>query len=722
MTNFLKIRTGVCPVFPHTGLRGFSSFFSFLPLLLILLLTSAADAQEQHPDSLMVFEFVKTEEEILTPGSYFNVLKIINNDSDLLEGLVRFSCPDGWQFIGPHMDSLRLLPGQSRMIPIRISIPKNTIGGISFVLGAELFGEDLYNYANSYVSIARNSWWDMHLENTQVYLSEFRPYGDMRITLNNKGNSNELIKLSFDVGGLLKFREPLEADSFLYVALPAYEDTTLGFQIRSRDDLKYAELQSMKNNWWAHSINIRASTVDKNLYGSVRTTSLASETINDLPTRNSPVNTEVTLYNLISDQRKKMSARVYGKVLFPENQQMQYSLGFFNFYFDPDMNRNLDLAQQLRYMVKYDDPTTMVWVGDRLGVGDIHTLTGRGVQARHQIGEDHTVSLNVVQNTFSKNIGGHIGYAGYLGKVNWNTGGTVETTTDGAYGHYSVHLGGTYKLLQRHTLSLQTVTSLNNFSAGNYLTEDRSALGLAYRFSYRYNDQRMMLSLDNTNTRFSYLRNSGINRSYFSGRYLFSDKFRLFARYQRNYYTSTRYPYNFLYPANYNINEHARILLSYNQGNITYQGGPNYSSVIRRYYNPSGDYWTTYSNYQPGLMGSVAFRVGNMRSITPNLAVQSMHYRYGNTNPEEEMPEISSSWRYTVGVNYYDHAFKFTAYYSSGDASELYRSVVIEEDPALNQSFHVRPYYERYFNKEKVRLSAFLNYSYYSPRCGRTCS
>ena len=96
----------------------------------------------------------------------------------LLIGIVTFDGPDGWNFIGRTIDTIALPPGGTRLIPVRISIPKNTLGGISFVVGAELFGRDLYNYANSYISIQRKSRWDMRLNTSQVYVSDIRPSGD----------------------------------------------------------------------------------------------------------------------------------------------------------------------------------------------------------------------------------------------------------------------------------------------------------------------------------------------------------------------------------------------------------------------------------------------------------------------------------------------------------------------------------------------------------------
>jgi hypothetical protein len=683
--------------------------------LALWMVSPALLAQNPDPDSLLVFRFMKSEAELPEPGSYFNVLEIRNNSQEPVSGLVRFDCPDAWRFIGSSMDTLTLLPGATRLMPVRISIPGNTLGGISYVIGAELFGEKLYNYANSYISIQRKSRWEMRLNTNQVYISEFKPYGEVFVSLNNSGNSDELVKLSFDMGGMIEFRDEIEADSFLFVDVPAYKDTSIRFRIQERNDLSYAEMQSLKYRWKSRSLIIQASTTDQSSYGSVRTTPLESHTVNRLPILNSPLNTEVTIYNLMSQQRKKMSARVYGKVLFPKAQQLTYSVGYYNLYFDPEMNRGIDLYQQLRYMVRYDDPRSMVWLGDRLGVGTLHTLTGRGIRATHELNDRNRIMLNVIQNPFGKNIGGFAGYGGTIGDVGWNTGLTLETATDGRYSHYSFHLGATYRLKQKHSFDLQTATSLSTYSASEYLEKDTTVLGVAYQFLYRYNGSRLRISAENMNTLFTYLRNSGVNRINFSGLYKFEGNLQLQARYQRSDYTSTRYPYNFFYPANTNVNENARILLSYNRGRIIYQGGPQYFGTIRNNYIPTGDYRTKYVNYQPGLMALVSFRLGNMRSISPNASFSTMYYSYNRYTEGEDLSGLQNSWTYTLGINYYDQAFKLNVYYSSGEAADLYRTVVIENDPDLNQAFHIRPYYERYFFHETLRLSAFINYSHYMP-------
>ena len=289
-----------------------------LLVLSISLLPKYTIAQEADPDSLLTFRFLKTEVELAEPGTYFNVLEIKNNHREPVSGMVRINCPNSWRFIGPAVDTLTLQTGESKLIPVRISIPGSTLGGVSFVIGAELFGEDLYTYANSYISIKRRSRWEMRLSNTQVYFSDYKSYGEFFVSLDNSGNSDELVKLTFDMGGWLEFRDEIEADSFLYVNVPAYRDTTLRFQIQSRKDLTYAQSESHKSNWRARSLYIKASTTDHSASGLVRTTPLKSSVVNNLPFLNSPLNVEVTVYNLLAQQKKKVSTRVFGKILFPE--------------------------------------------------------------------------------------------------------------------------------------------------------------------------------------------------------------------------------------------------------------------------------------------------------------------------------------------------------------------------------------------------------------------
>ena len=686
-----------------------------LCMLVIPTLQGGEPARALSPDSLMVFRFLKTDTELPKAGSYFNVLQVQNNDNKPLNGRIEFWGPDTWSFIGQTMDTLSLQPGESRLIPLRISVPQTTQGGISYVIGAELSGQDVFNYTNSYVSLKRISRWDMQLNTSQVYLTDFRPDGDFYIKLNNTGNADELIKISFDLGGLLEFNQTMESDSFLYVEVPANQDTSLQLSVRRKTDLSYAKEQSMIHNWRERSMTIKASTLESEHSGSIRVTPLESSKINQMPFLNTPLNVELTMYNLLSQQRKRMSARVFGKVLFPDDQQLSYALGYYNIYFDQNLPQDKGFFQNLRYMIRYNDPRSEVWIGDRISTGMLHTLTGMGFRAYHTLNNAHRVDVNVIHNPFVGNIGGFAGYTAMINNLKLNTGVTLETTTNQRSGAYTMHLGGSYIFAAKHSIELQTATSVSNYGGDIYQQNDTTLVGFAYQLKYKFRGPRLQINAENFNTLYTYMRSSGQNRIYLTGSYEFTNKLLLKGRYYRTRYSSTQYPYNFLYPANTNANENARFLLSYNAGNITYQGGPHYYSTSRTQYFSTGDYTSQFMHYKPGIMGSVTFRLGHLRSISPNASLNYLHYRYTRDYEDETSPDFTRSWVYTLGINYYDQAFKLNATYSSGESTDIYRSAVINNEALINQSIQIRPYYERYFLKEKIRVSAFLNYSYYMP-------
>ncbi len=691
------------------------SFRSILILALLFLFFCEGKGVNSQVDSALHFSFAKKNTRMEEAGAYFNVVNIENPGDEKVSGTLIFSHPENWIMIGARSYQVDLEPGEKIILPIRIGIPKNTIGGTSYLIRAVFrTKEDVY-YRNAYLSIKKESDWRMRVDRSDVYLSDFKPVGTFSVHLKNRGNSNELIKLKFDKGALLRFQTFIEADSILFVELPAYRDTVLSFGISQRKDLSYAETRALKQSWKSTSVYIEASTSEKKEYDGIRAIPLVSEKFNNAPLRASPLNLDLTLFNLLSYQRPKASFKVHGKLLLPEERQLQYSVGMYNLYFNPEMYEHLDFSRIFRYMLRYNDPKTQLWMGDRLGTGSLHTMTGRGIKAKHSLKDRHNIYFNFIQNPYGGNLGSFAGYGTVLGRVALNTGLTVENGAGVNNSYYSYHLGGTYRFLSHHSIRLQTATTLSRFQPSRYLENDTTTLGFAYRLSYHFKDNKTSLRIDNTNTSFSYLKNAGINRFDFDLKYKVNEKLRIYNLYHHNSYSASRYPYNFHYPENRNINDNGRFLLSYTKGNVIYQVGPQFFSTIRNNYNPGTETTTRYENYQPGVMTSVTFKLGDLRSISPNFSFNTMYFKYSNDIPGDESFSLSGHWKYTAGISYYDQTFKLNAYYSSGEASDIYRSVVIDEDPEINQAIHLRPHYERYFKDETIRLSAYINYSYYMP-------
>jgi hypothetical protein len=688
-------------------------------LLVFLILCASISrpllAQEISSDSLLVFRFLAAETRLHRPGTCFNVLEITNKHNEPVQGIVRLGYPEGWKILGPDADTLELAPGESKKIPVRISMPHDILGGISYVIAGEFFGDHIYAYNSTYISIKRQSRWDMYLTNSEVFLSDFRPMGDVGVRLSNTGNSSELIKLTFAPGRLVELRDKLEADSFLYVDLPAHHDTLLMLGLSRRKDLSHAEERALLRNWRASSMNIEASTLDRSMSAAVRATSLESEMINKKPLLQSPLNLELFQYNLLSQQPKKLTAKAFGTILFPDDQVLDYFAGYYNLFYDPELNRNQELIDHIRYNIRYRDPRSEVRISDRLGVGTLHTLSGRGISAQHEFENAGQVMVNVIQNPYAKDFGGFLGYAGNIKNINLSGGLTGEGTTDQRYGHYSVHLGSMFNLGQRHYFDLKTVASYSQFAASRYLDSDTTLLGYAYQAFYRFRGKKLQVSAMNNNNLHTYTRNSGINRSYLTADYQLKPHVLLKGHYYRSRYSSTKYPYNFAYPEDANINENARLLAAFSRGNKTFQLGPRYEGTVRENYSLISEARSRFVNYQPGIFGMITFRMDGMRSISPNASFNTLFYNYDTYAVDEDVAGFQNRWTYSVGINYYDRAFKLSSLYTTGSTSDIYRDVVIGGQDALNQAIHIRPHYERFFLDDELRLTIFANYSYYMP-------
>jgi len=158
-------------------LCGFAIYRHFrkwvLPVVLFLFslpaMVSSQDIAALNSQTGIVMEFVSTDTELPAAGTTFNVLKVTNNRSKSFSGALRITVPEGWRIIGADGASVSLNPGEEFMFPLRITIPPSVLGGISYMVNAELRGDDYYDYTTSYVSIAPVSRWDMYVDSKNIY-------------------------------------------------------------------------------------------------------------------------------------------------------------------------------------------------------------------------------------------------------------------------------------------------------------------------------------------------------------------------------------------------------------------------------------------------------------------------------------------------------------------------------------------------------------------------
>ncbi|HET7733203.1 MAG TPA: hypothetical protein VFK73_05125, partial [Paludibacter sp.] len=684
--------------------------FTIGAAFLLSILTTSCFAQENRPD--VELKFVKTNETVNTGDLYFNILKIWNNTSVPIIGNLTFNGPENWKIISFPSDKTILNPGDTVNVPIRVSPLFNAIGGIAYIINASFRSPKRQTSASAYVTLPSVSKWDFSINKNIAYFTENAPATTFQMKLSNKGNTNELIKLKYNVGKLLKFNDNTSGEELEFVTLKAFTDTIISRTVTNEKKISYTDRLKYENNWKESAINITASSEQTQKSGAIQLTKLNSVYTNQRAQNSSPLNLDYQVYNLMSTQAIRQNAKLYGSLLFSKNRELQYVAGVHNFTMT-DKLESLDFNRQLVYNVQYTDNRNIIQLGYNVNGGTLHAINGRGLTGSFRINRNNLIRYSVTQNPFTRNLGEFMGYSTMVKGVSLRTELTHENRLDGSYQATSALLGVGFHLFKYHTFSFDVLGSKSDYLKS--LPRDTSVYGLSYRVNYNVKYKKFNLRFSGLNSEYNYIQNSGLQQAYLDSRYSINDKFGLSLYGTHNKYTLTRYPYNFYNPVNNNSNDNLRLTVSLTSGNVIYQIGPNYVGSVRQFNNSVGGYKSEYINYQPGIWSSATIKLGGYRSITPNLTVSNNRFYYNTTDPSLENYSFDKNIYYSAGVSYFDDVWRVNAYYTSGSTTDLYRSVLIDDRPVVTRSLQLRPTYENYFFDRKVKVTASLNYAYYMP-------
>ncbi len=669
----------------------------------------------QVDDNEISMDFIKSIDSLQASELYFNVLKIRNNSSVAINGSLAFSGPDNWRIITFPVSQLTINPGDTLSIPVRVSPAVDAVGGITYILSASLRLTDRIITENTYFTLPSKPKWDISTPNSSIFFTDQSPNTKFQIYVVNKGNTNELIRIHMQIGRLLVLQGDPGTELIEFINLPAFTDTTLTYSVTFEKKLSYAERSRYENNWKESAVIVSASNerIAKDLAIMIR--KLNSSFYNQRDQASSPLNIDFQVYNVMSNQKARFNTRAYGSILFPKNRDVQYLLGLQNIYFDSKSNKNFDINNQLLYSLQYTDNRNSVLFGYNVYGGDLHTLNGRGITGTHDITSASKMSYSLIQNPYSNSLGEHLGYSFNLKNIQLNTGVIHENANSGNHIATSLLAGVGFTMFKYHSLTLDLLGSKSQFRQLTAPALDTSVIGFSYRILYRMQYRKFELRANFLNTNNNYIRNSGMQQIYLDGKYMLNDRTAFILNGNRQYYSLTRYPYNFYTPANYNSNDYIRLTASISQGNLIYQVGPTYNGSMRQYRDPLSGYYSEYKTYQPGVWGAITFRINGYRSITPNITVSNLRFHYTTEDPLGENYSWTKNVYYTAGLNYYDNSWKINAYYTSGTTTDLYRSIQVNEKPVISRSIQVRPSYEKYFFNRTVKFSAYVNYAYYMP-------
>lgn len=689
-------------------------FLLIAPISCILLLISTTfvvNAQDSGSD--ITLSFVKANDSLEVSSIYFNVLKIINSSSKVVSGNVTFNGPKNWKIITFPSGQTIINPGDTAWIPVRVSPDVNAIGGISYIVGGTFKTIERQISTNTYLTIPSVVKWEFTTKKNSIFFTENSTNAEFKYNLTNRGNTNELIKINYSIGKLLTISDNSSNEFVEFVDLPAFKDTVISHNVAYQKKLSYADKTRYENNWKESAIVATATTDKARKNSTILIKKLNSIYPNQRVQNSSPLNFDAQIYNLMSNQSARSNFKLYGSLLFSNNKEIQYVVGLQNINYGVGSNDHFEINRQLMYTLRYTDKKNNIEFGYNINNGVLHTINGRGLTGKYQIDRQSRLSYAITQNPYNLNVGQFVGYSSSLNNISYSTEVTHESSSNGNYDATSVLMSLGFPFLKYHSVTAQVLGSQSKYNL--FSNNDTSVIGFSYKLDYNYKYKNLEMRVSGMSSAHNYIKNSGLQNLYIDGKYTLNNKIRFSLFGNRQYYSTTLYPYNFNHPANFNSTDYIRMTASLSGGNVIYQLGPNYNGSMRQYNNPITGFKSEYITYQPGLWGSATIKLNGYRTITPNVTVSNLRFFYNTNDPTSQNYSLKNNIYYSVGINYFDNIWRVNAYYTSGSTSDLYRSVQIDEQPTLSRSIQLRPSYENFFFERKVKLSAYVNYAYYMP-------
>ncbi len=697
--------------------------------LLFFLLTYSSPLMSQNSqisDSTSVsntedisISFIKDHISQSPDSLYFNVIKIDNNKSTPIDGKLNITLPSGFHLISPNNTKLNIDANQSYYYPIRASIPTEAEGDKSYLIVADFKSNDKIYSKNNYIEIPGQRQWKMFIEQKSFYVSEYNQIANLSIHLQNRGNTTEMVKLEFKVGHFLDVLDLDENQDYLYFELPPHVDTLIKYPIRYIGN--HDHNSDYKNIWKESAITIKASNQIYQRTDHIYVNEMESQFENYKDQRETPLNLELQLNNLLSGSPARYNASVFGTVLFPNTKEVSYQFTGRNFLFSPYSEQNLSLEQNGYYDVRYRDKTKFVELGSQIGNYSLHNIYGRGLKAEINPNSKNKFNFAIIQGRFRPDYAGSVMYSRKFQKsLSTNIGLTYEDNNSTNYDAYSLQFGGGFSFLKHHSLGLQlllTQTTFNDLYNNSLAPQDTSNFGLSYQVYYALRFHNFNFRISNTNSLNNYITNSNNNRWNAYGNYKISKKINANLIYDRSKILSTRYPERFTKNSNYNINDVGRLIFGYAASHkVYYMLGPIYNGIYQRIYNSTNNYLSDYKNAYYALNFSTRFRLSKNRSITPNINIGLSNASYTNTDPSlPQSIEKNNVKSIRVGINYYSKIIRLNAYYNNGLVAVSQQQLLFDGDWINSESIQIRPQIEKFFSNNTIRISSYINYIYRMP-------
>ena len=665
----------------------------------------------------LLLSFVKGNRIYSPDSTLFDIVRVENKTGKDYSGELSIEVSNGWKIISEPNKQLNIKAGQDYYFPLRISLPDNLTGGYSYIVTANYKTSDVNFSNNMYITIPRNSDWGLDLDIYNIYFNTLKNYVDYEYKLSNYGNSEEIIKVDYKVGRMLDIPDLENSGNEIYYAVPAHSDTIIKHRIMYKKGLSDLELDRYMNNYTESTISMQAQTDYKHESRRVAITRLESQydNHNGLTNYVTPLNVEWQVYNLLSAVNPRYNIRAYGNILFNKDRSLNYHIAGISLPFSGSY-KNVSAANNLFYRILYRSPLTKILLSSNLGNSSLLNSYGMGVNFVQTLSDnsygqiiitrDRFLPITSVSATFGLDF--KPGFGGRIGLGYYNDERANQIATSGM-------LGSNFTIAKHHVFDAEIAVSYNQFDPTATLPQQVTKVGFSYKFRYNITIPKFNLSVYLLNKSFNYFRNSNNSINNINGSYVFNEKNRLNLTFYNNSYLLDFYPYRFLKTNSWNRNIFGQLLyIRPLNPKLIFNAGPEYRFNHRDIFVLNQNYNKQLDDLFYGVYMALIYRMNEFNSISPNLRIGMAQTKFDDVGDNLHF-QTNLEFAMRLGINYSGKYFRVLAFYQRGPQVLAEQAIIAGTIIPSQQSYQIRPYYERYFFKKTLRISSYINYMFLMP-------
>ncbi len=421
----------------------------------------------EHPEEISI-QFIKKEKEQNPEKIYLNVVKVINNSAKEQKLKLNVTPPAGWSLINA-LSELTLKPGQSKPIPIRISVSKESLSGIDYKVAIAILDmkDQLLSSDTSSIKLLSKSDWTMLVEEKEFFFKEDSSIINFPILLSNKGNVQEHINVKLEARNQIFVKGFKNEIAIHQVKLAPQQDTLMHVFVQCKNEYKRANFNS--------SVRITASNGSADINDLVVVSRL-NHYYDNYQQSNSPFQTSIRINNPHKKNQLKTQLFSRGTINLKEEQRINYAVTL------ADINDKQYMAENNNYDILYETSATKLGYGDASSEYTKHVNFGNSLYATYesQLDTANTLSSFISYNPIDNQTAAVAGHKYAMGK---NTATTaLSRTRDDQFGIFTNAASsyGKYSLSKNNRIEY----NVNVLSQENEARGKLKESGYAHTLSY----------------------------------------------------------------------------------------------------------------------------------------------------------------------------------------------------------------------------------------------